>query len=206
MKLTADTQYRYKVACSGRTEWGPGGTTAPDCILYRSGTNEMRFSNDLYIDGGTTIRGDINASNATTNELFLGGRARIDSTSTSSISYALEIGTGQDEQKLIYFNVATGNPVGIKALVGSNLIQFASNNGLDWDCDGDLRPGNDLGYAFGDSTHRWSTCFVKYLTLIDGITAPTNITGHAHIYVDTADGDLKVKFANGFVAVIAADS
>jgi hypothetical protein len=44
------------------------------------------------------------------------------------------------------------------------------------------------------------------IALKDGITAPATRTGFATIYVDTADGDLKVKFADGFVRVIAADS
>lgn len=44
------------------------------------------------------------------------------------------------------------------------------------------------------------------LTVTDGISAPSAVTGEAVIYVDTADGDLKVKFADGFVATIAADS
>ena len=45
---------------------------------------------------------------------------------------------------------------------------------------------------------------VLYLT--DGLTAPSTAAGWALIYVDTADGDLKVKFGNGFVNTIAADS
>jgi len=44
------------------------------------------------------------------------------------------------------------------------------------------------------------------LTLKDGITAPGTVAGEATIYIDTADGDLKVKFGDGFVRVIAADS
>lgn len=47
---------------------------------------------------------------------------------------------------------------------------------------------------------------VGAIAITDGMTAPTNVTGKALIYVDTADGDLKVKFADGHVAVIAADS
>lgn len=42
--------------------------------------------------------------------------------------------------------------------------------------------------------------------LADGITAPATATGIAHNYVDTADGDQKTKFADGFVAVVGADS
>lgn len=40
----------------------------------------------------------------------------------------------------------------------------------------------------------------------DGITAPTAQTGFAVIYVDSADGDLKVKFADGVTKTLAADT
>jgi len=42
--------------------------------------------------------------------------------------------------------------------------------------------------------------------LEDGITAPTTILGKALLYVDTADGDLKVKFGDGTVKTIATDT
>lgn len=40
----------------------------------------------------------------------------------------------------------------------------------------------------------------------DGITAPPTATGFASIYVDTADGDLKVKFGDGTVKTIVTDT
>lgn len=43
------------------------------------------------------------------------------------------------------------------------------------------------------------------ISISDGITAPTNVAGKAMIYVDSADGDLKVKFADGVTKVIASD-
>jgi len=46
----------------------------------------------------------------------------------------------------------------------------------------------------------------RQLWIPDGITAPGTTAGKAKIYVDTADGDLKVRFGDGHVAVIAADS
>jgi hypothetical protein len=45
---------------------------------------------------------------------------------------------------------------------------------------------------------------LMYLT--DGITAPSTASGWAILYVDTADGDLKVKFGDGHVETIAVDS
>jgi hypothetical protein len=42
--------------------------------------------------------------------------------------------------------------------------------------------------------------------LVDGVTAPGTESGYARIYVDSADGDLKVKFGDGTVKTIATDS
>lgn len=47
---------------------------------------------------------------------------------------------------------------------------------------------------------------MQYLDVTDGITAPASATGRARIYVDTADGDLKVIFADGTVKTIVTDT
>jgi hypothetical protein len=44
------------------------------------------------------------------------------------------------------------------------------------------------------------------LNLTDGITAPAATVGVAKVFVDTADGDLKIEFGDDFDAVIQADS
>jgi len=44
------------------------------------------------------------------------------------------------------------------------------------------------------------------LYLLDGVSAPSTASGWAIIYVDGSDGDLKVKFGDGTVTVIAADT
>ena len=44
------------------------------------------------------------------------------------------------------------------------------------------------------------------LKLVDGVTAPDTVAGVAQIYVDTADGDLKVKFGDGTVKTISTDT
>ena len=41
--------------------------------------------------------------------------------------------------------------------------------------------------------------------LVDGVAAPATATGYAQLYVDIADGDLKVKFGDGTVKTIATD-
>jgi hypothetical protein len=47
---------------------------------------------------------------------------------------------------------------------------------------------------------------MRYFSLVDGVLEPETVPGYAVMFVDAADGDLKVKFGDGFVAVIAADS
>lgn len=44
------------------------------------------------------------------------------------------------------------------------------------------------------------------LMLKDGVTAPSTVSGAAVIYVDTADGDLKVRFSDGTVKTIVIDT
>jgi len=44
------------------------------------------------------------------------------------------------------------------------------------------------------------------INLADGMTAPGTVAGMAQIYVDTADGDLKVKFGDGTVKTIVVDT
>lgn len=42
--------------------------------------------------------------------------------------------------------------------------------------------------------------------LVDGVTAPGAASGYARIYVDSADGDLKVVFGDGTIKTIVTDS
>jgi hypothetical protein len=47
---------------------------------------------------------------------------------------------------------------------------------------------------------------MQYLDVTDGVTAPGAATGRARIYVDSADGDLKVIFADGTIKTIVTDT
>lgn len=44
------------------------------------------------------------------------------------------------------------------------------------------------------------------LLLTDGVAAPAATAGKAKVYVDTADGDLKVKFADATTKTIETDT
>lgn len=47
---------------------------------------------------------------------------------------------------------------------------------------------------------------VPHLRLVDGVTAPSTVSGMAMLYVDSADGDLKIKFGDGTIKTIAVDT
>ena len=45
-----------------------------------------------------------------------------------------------------------------------------------------------------------------FVSIDDGIATPDTVSGSALIYVDTADGDLKVKFGDGVIKTISVDT
>lgn len=64
-----------------------------------------------------------------------------------------------------------------------------------------IRPNADAGLDLGATNKGFGSLYIK-----DGITAPGTPSTAAVLYVDSADGSLKVKFSDGFVSVIAVDS
>ena len=68
--------------------------------------------------------------------------------------------------------------------------------------------GTDDGEKFidMDDGNQLQRLNIGPLALVDGISEPATITGLAYIYVDTADGDLKVKFGDGTIKTIVTDS
>jgi hypothetical protein len=87
---------------------------------------------------------------------------------------------------------------------GAIMFRNAANGG---DEIGMLLGGNDRLYLM--NTHNMSATEIDidgYFYIKDGVTAPGTLAGKVSIYVDTADGDLKVKFGDGTVKTIATDT
>jgi hypothetical protein len=97
------------------------------------------------------------------------------------------------------------------AIVTGGIVRCGGSNGLSLGSDtGNIRidTAGPAGVEFrGLSSADTITGFtMREMALIDGTTAPSTRAGYATIYVDTADGDLKVKFGDGTVKTIATDS
>jgi hypothetical protein len=95
-------------------------------------------------------------------------------------------------------NTYSGSATGVRFIVASGGSIMTSDAGLT------ALPGNAAGQIlggfydnFGGANHVW---------FADGITAPSATSGFAKLYVDTADGDLKVIFGDGTVKTIATDT
>lgn len=68
------------------------------------------------------------------------------------------------------------------------------------------QPHRDLSAANGASDRRWANTLTQRLSLIDGIAAPSTIPGHAQLFIDAADGDLKILFPDGKVKRLVTDT
>jgi hypothetical protein len=53
-QITGDTQPRFLSTASGGLRWGPGGSTAPDTILARTGVARLQLQGELNLKGTAT--------------------------------------------------------------------------------------------------------------------------------------------------------
>jgi hypothetical protein len=114
------------------------------------------------------------------------------------------------------FNVATDNSrvakiertdgagVGIEFIgTGGTVSIFATPSGSEA---GHFSPAGIGNVSLGNTSQPWQEFYGTSLVIEDGIAAPATISGFASIYVDSADGDLKIKFADGTVKTIVTDT
>ena len=87
----------------------------------------------------------------------------------------------------------------IGGLSGTTLIQGNRTSSYE------IEPGANATQDLGTNSIRWNRVFSQSTVIKNGITAPSAISGNAIIYVDAADGSLKVVFGNGTVKTIATN-
>lgn len=98
-------------------------------------------------------------------------------------------------------DVSADATIGLKK---GDTIKFKSNGGAYTDADINAlsKDSSDIVTAGGAAGLKTT----GPLILVDGITAPSTISGVAQLYVDTSDGDLKIKFGDGTVKTITVDT
>lgn len=81
---------------------------------------------------------------------------------------------------------------------GTSIFDIGSNG---------MEPTTDLAVSIGSTTKRTFQTVTGRLLLIDGVSVPaTPANNHAVIFIDSADGDLKIKFGDGTVKTIVTDT
>lgn len=70
---------------------------------------------------------------------------------------------------------------------------------------GTILPRNNFAYLGGGSNF-WARMYTHEMILKDGVSTPSTDSGQAKLYVDSADGDLKIIFGDGTVKTIATDT
>jgi hypothetical protein len=165
----------------------PFANSAGDLIEDNNNLFFNDSTNQLAVGTNTGLFGKLTVFNTTA--CFLDVK---DSTQTCRIGVSTPIGA-------LLKSVTNGGDVYLEANNNSGGLKQVI---LDPDVDsgnGQLHsPSVSAKFTFLESDNE--------IRLVDGMTAPATVSGVAQIYVDAADGDLKVKFGNGFVAVLAADS
>ena len=91
-----------------------------------------------------------------------------------------------------------------------NGIEFRANGTTRWtllNTSGHLVPNANNTYDFGDPSLQPRNVYAgTAFILADGVTAPIATVGLAKLFVDTADGDLKIIFGDGTVKTITVDT
>jgi hypothetical protein len=72
--------------------------------------------------------------------------------------------------------------------------------------DGHKYPAADSTIDLGQASFFLRRAFLGHTILKDGITAPTAVSGQAKLFVDSADGDLKIIFGDGTTKTIVVDT
>ena len=190
--------------------------------LYWSNTytDRLYLNSTAYLDGGTAgavgITGNVGIGTTSPgNALEIG-------TTTSTGNYIKILGSNSDGTYLVFSGArkypkfelvdtfAGGSTFSFWNL--GNTMRFGTNTGTSALAAWFTKAGNAADVIFNGNVGIGTTAPNEKLTvagaisITDGITAPSATSGYAKIYVDTADGDLKVIFGDGTVKTIAMDT
>lgn len=168
--------------------------------LYVNGTNSVAVASDnasgfitsinAYNEQGVGFNTGITCSNSSSlkvNGIIDGyyiGASLIDNSILNALQLAIK-------------NCTTGADVSRQSDMDFRLGTFTGNT---------VNTVVATGGTFRNTSDGVETGNVEHLTLTDGASIPVTSAGNTYIYVDSADGDLKVKFGDGTVKTISVDT
>jgi hypothetical protein len=174
--------------------------------IGQSGATRPRH---LYLSGDATVGATLTANalsvtGFTTHTISAGGTGSnilAVRNTTSGVGNDVRLRLGNDAASDVVDFIAYSG--GHATLADRARINVTREGGLD------LMASHASGpiRMFAGGTTEWARLTTDGgLALKDGITAPATAAGFACLYVDTADGDLKVKFGDGTVKTISVDT
>lgn len=205
--VSGDAQPRWQIGGAGAINpfvaFGPGGSSVLDVILLRDAANTIAQRNGTNAQAFRIYNTFTDASNYE--------RARF-----AWVSNVLEIGTeaagtgtGRN-MTLIGSNSISVNTGGAIRWVFNNTGIFANaDNTYDIGASGANRPRNiyvAVDVTVGSNVLATGVVRGSNLQMVDGVTAPAVSPGFGKIYIDSADGDLKIIFGDGTVKTIVTDT
>jgi len=196
-----------------------GGTEARKSVVFGNSWIETTIGRRLMTEGGSNRNFHwTDFSDSASASTFVFNKAR----GTAAAPTVALLGDQSVQLQGTYWDgVSAFRNAGMYRIVANEVISPTSAAGMHlWSCTqpgtvdpddvlalryGTFYPVGDLSMNLGAMSARWINMFGDKLTITDGTTAPATIAGGAVIYVDSADNNLKVKFSNGVVKVIATN-
>jgi hypothetical protein len=191
------------------------GTTGVSITSSSNGLADRNTIIACRFEGNTT---NVNVTSSNVRETALIGNHHVTGTNTDSGTRTQRLdmfGTTGPNFKITSANtaVATGSFEFERTVNGGSslpaMVVRDSNTGSGTPITVQAETERSTG-SFFRGQRGGATYFEAYangaLAIRDGITAPSTVTDMAVIYVDTADGDLKVKFSDGTVKTIVTDT
>jgi parallel beta-helix repeat protein len=204
-------------------EAGAFGINFEDCVGFTCTGNTARLSgrDNFYFEGARlgTISGNVGIDGNTDDSATLYSGFRIGPFGATESNNITVVGnfasdTRTPKQQHYGLNIESAS-VGITVLGNdftTNLTGDILSNGTNcqigfnnqggtgsWRTRSSITPYSDLGQTLGASTLRWANIFGNKLTVAEGISLPSAITGHSQLFYHTAGAELSMMLASGIV-------
>lgn len=155
------------------------------------------WDNSAWVNSGGRIIDQltglgIGTNSDTTNKLAVRSDAILMTTDTGNVQAKLNKNGASDTASFLFQTAFSGRAE--FGLIGNDDFTLKVSS-----------DGSSFVNSFSVNNATGDINFEKIISIPDGVSAPSTEVGKAKIYVDSVDGDLKVKFGDGTVKTIVTD-